>query len=48
MQFTTKGISLHAVGDYLLSSSEDKYWAFSDLNTAQVFSYVTDSEVDSG
>jgi len=40
-------ISLHAVGDYLLSSSEDRYWAFSDLNTAQVFSYVTDPEVDS-
>ncbi|XP_074603378.1 pre-mRNA processing factor 19 [Brevipalpus obovatus] len=29
-------ISLHATGDYLLSTSTDEFWAFSDLNTGVV------------
>uniref|UniRef100_A0A8C7MKA5 Pre-mRNA-processing factor 19 n=1 Tax=Oncorhynchus kisutch TaxID=8019 RepID=A0A8C7MKA5_ONCKI len=36
------GLSLHATGDYLLSSSEDQYWAFSDIQTGQVLTKVTD------
>ncbi|KAF6714842.1 Pre-mRNA-processing factor 19 [Oryzias melastigma] len=36
------GLSLHATGDYLLSSSEDQYWAFSDIQTGKVLTKVTD------
>ncbi|CAL8263991.1 unnamed protein product [Lota lota] len=36
------GLSLHATGDYLLSSSEDQYWAFSDVQTGKVLTKVTD------
>uniref|UniRef100_A0AAR2JFD5 Pre-mRNA-processing factor 19 n=1 Tax=Pygocentrus nattereri TaxID=42514 RepID=A0AAR2JFD5_PYGNA len=36
------GLSLHATGDYLLSSSEDQYWAFSDVQTGRVLTKVTD------
>ena len=37
------GLSLHATGDYMLSCSEDKHWAFSDINSAQVISKVSES-----
>lgn len=37
------GISLHATGDYLLSSSTDGHWAFSDLRTGRVLTKVSDS-----
>jgi len=37
------GISLHATGDYLLSSSTDANWAFSDLRTGRVLTKVNDA-----
>ncbi|XP_041095299.1 pre-mRNA-processing factor 19 [Polyodon spathula] len=36
------GLSLHATGDYLLSASEDQYWAFSDVQTGRILTKVTD------
>lgn len=36
------GISLHATGDYVLSSSVDENWAFSDIQTGQVISKGND------
>lgn len=36
------GLSLHPTGDYLLSTSTDKYWAFSDVNTGELVSKVMD------
>ncbi|RWS29897.1 pre-mRNA-processing factor 19-like protein [Leptotrombidium deliense] len=36
-------LSLHATGDYLLSTSTDEYWAFSDLHTGQVLAKVGDT-----
>lgn len=41
------GLSLHALGDYVLSSSADKHWAFSDITTGKTFCRVTDDQVDS-
>ncbi|KAL5967423.1 Pre-mRNA-processing factor 19 [Taenia solium] len=35
------GLSLHAIGDYLLSSSADGQWALSDLRRGQVLVRVT-------
>lgn len=35
------GLSLHAIGDYLLSSSSDGQWAVSDLRRGQVLVRVT-------
>ncbi|CAH1802393.1 unnamed protein product [Owenia fusiformis] len=37
------GLSLHATGDYLLSSSTDSHWAFSDIRTGRVLTKVSDS-----
>lgn len=37
-------ISLHATGDYLLSTSVDEYWAFSDLNSGKVLTKVGDTK----
>ncbi|MFT7807771.1 hypothetical protein AGIG_G12805 [Arapaima gigas] len=36
------GLSLHATGDYLLSSSEDQYWAFSNTYTGRILTKVAD------
>ncbi|XP_071848951.1 pre-mRNA-processing factor 19-like [Apostichopus japonicus] len=41
------GLSLHATGDYLLSCSEDKHWAFSDIATGRVLTKVADESVSS-
>lgn len=35
------GLSLHAIGDYLLSSSADGIWALSDLRRGQVLVRVS-------
>jgi len=37
------GVSLHATGDYVLTTSSDKHWTFSDINTGQLVSRVTDT-----
>ena len=34
------GLSLHPTGDYLLSSSLDHYWAFSDIRTGRLLTKV--------
>ncbi len=34
------GLALHATGDYILSSSMDQYWAFSDFRTGTVLAKV--------
>ena len=39
------GLSLHATGDYVLSTSTDQHWAFSDIRSGKLISKVTD---DSG
>lgn len=38
------GLSLHPTGDYLLSTSSDKHWCFSDINTGVVLSKIEDTE----
>lgn len=37
------GLSLHATGDYLLSTSTDEHWAFSDLRTGRILTKVGDT-----
>lgn len=37
------GLSLHPTGDYVLSTSSDKYWAFSDIRTGRLLTKNTDS-----
>lgn len=37
-------ISLHATGDYILSTSIDEHWAFSDLNTGRVLAKEGDTK----
>jgi len=36
------GLSLHATGDYVLTTSTDQHWAFSDLRSGRLISKVTD------
>ena len=36
------GLSLHATGDYVLSTSTDQHWAFSDIRYGQLIAKVTD------
>ncbi len=36
------GLSLHATGDYVLSTSLDKHWAFSDIRAGKLVAKVTD------
>jgi len=38
------GLSLHATGDYILSSSLDHHWAFSDIRTGTVLAKVIGDE----
>lgn len=38
------GLSLHPTGDYVLSTSSDKHWAFSDIRTGRVLSKVLDTD----
>ena len=42
------GLSLHATGDYILSTSTDQHWAFSDIRTGKLITKVTDGENGSG
>ena len=39
---------MHALGDYLLSCSQDQHWAFSDIRTGQTLVRVTDDAIGSG
>lgn len=36
------GLSLHPTGDYVLSTSEDQHWAFSDIRTGRLLTKVSD------
>lgn len=38
------GISLHSLGNYLLSCSADRHWAFSDIQTGQTLLKVSSEE----
>ena len=42
------GLSLHATGDYILSTSTDQHWAFSDIRTGKLIAKVTDGENGQG
>ena len=37
------GLSLHPTGDFMLTTSSDQHWSFSDINTGQLVSRVTDT-----
>ena len=37
------GLSLHATGDYVLSTGTDEHWAFSDIRTGRVLTKVSDT-----
>ena len=39
------GLSIHATGDYILTSSLDRTWAFSDLRRGTVMAKVVSSGV---
>ena len=36
------GLSLHATGDYVLSTSTDQHWAFSDIRQGQLIAKASD------
>lgn len=36
------GLSLHPTGDYILSTSEDQHWAFSDIRAGRLLTKVAD------
>ena len=36
------GLSLHATGDYVLSTSVDQHWAFSDIRQGQLIAKASD------
>lgn len=38
------GLSLHATGDYLLSTSTDEHWIFSDVNSGKIITKAGDLE----
>lgn len=42
------GLSLHATGDYILSTSTDQHWAFSDIRTGKLIAKVTDADGGAG
>jgi pre-mRNA-processing factor 19 len=35
------GLSLHATGDYVLSTSSDEHWAFSDIRAGRLLTRVS-------
>ena len=37
------GLSLHPTGDYVLSTSQDKYWSFSDIRTGRLLTKIQDT-----
>ena len=37
------GLSLHATGDYVLTTSTDQHWTFSDIATGKLITRVTDT-----
>lgn len=36
------GLSLHPTGDYVLSTSDDQHWAFSDIRSGRLLTKVAD------
>jgi pre-mRNA-processing factor 19 len=42
------GLSLHPIGDYLLSCSLDEHWAFSDIRTGKLLIKVPSSDKPQG
>ncbi len=42
------GLSLHPTGDYVLSSSNDTYWALSDLRTGKLITKIQDTTSQRG
>ena len=42
------GLSLHATGDYILSTSTDQHWAFSDIRRGKLIAKVTDADGGAG
>ena len=38
------GLSLHATGEYVLSTSLDQHWAFSDIRVGRLLTKVADTD----